>query len=171
MTFNIAQIEFFLVGSSGIKTLESVLEECKERAQDRMPIKVCFRIYDENQEITFLAKKIKAWNEKYGDFGELIKTYKFLPKSLNSLIFWLIGRKKIIWKADLDKIVCLSVCNHLRLRKNIAIERSDHSYRYVKNYERYELEGSVKKAANRWIFVFEPNELLADKNKLLAAIM
>lgn len=168
---NLIQVEFFLVDIKSSRSLEVLILECHERIDDESPIKICFRFYDLDDKISILAKKIKIWTEKNGAFGERLLNEVSYPKFFNSLRIWWFGRKVLIWKAKLDQIVKQTVCDHLRLRKTIAIKCPDNSYRYVKKNERYELEGMVKKSTSNWIFIFAPNKLLSDKNKLVAEVM
>ena len=171
MSSNIAQIEFFLAGKDSNQSLEKFMEECHDRMDQGSPIKLCFRIYDENHEITTLSHKINDWENQYGTFGELITRPNWQPNLFDSLRHKWLLRKRNSWKDRLEKLLRQMVCDHLRLRKDIAIECPDRSYRFVQNDERYELEGSVKRTVNCWVFVFAPNDILANTNKTVTFSM
>lgn len=59
----------------------------------------------------------------------------------------------------------------VRASQDVAVERSDHSFRPMRREEAYELVVAAEKATGTWLFVYKSNDLLADKNEMVACAM
>jgi len=180
---NIIQAEFFHVGGDDV-TLKEVLRECAERAADghelsavlgretQFGIKTVVRFFDEDGSITEIVQQIEQTKQRRKD---LFETFSRAPspwqtRRLNSQLQKLAGEIDEL-KKEVRQLVMHKVNYVARTPGNAALELADHSFRLIRDDERHELCEAVCGAVDFWIFVFEPNELLADKNELITSVM
>jgi hypothetical protein len=183
--YNIVQAEFFLVGVKSAKSMRALSVQMKERLLDgleltlatgtevKSSIKAGVRFYDTDGSLTKKVAHIQAWEDAYTAALERLgnsSTSRFgrwwLGRRLRRL-----GSKKEPEKDRLVAYAAQAVIQALADKRLVGIERNDHSYRLIHRNEAYELAESVNRAESAWVFIFKPNDLLADKNEIIAASM
>lgn len=179
---NIVQVEFFHVGGDTAPSIEALLEECYERTseglelilsghEERSQIKTVVRFFDDTGEFTTIALRAKTLMKRDGElFDEIINS--------NGLRYWWLSiqfRRLARQQNELrERVKALAV---IRLRKaiknsrDVAVQRFDHRFRLIRGNEKHELIESAAKSKSVWLFVFQPNDLLADTNVSVAYAM
>lgn len=179
---NIVQAEFFHVGGDQTPSLEALFAECGERLSDGLElvlqghepysrIKTVVRFFDESGVLTNLA--LKAERLKKQD-KELLDNFV----RASGLRRWFLDRRSrrlaaqtLTLREDARVLAADQLCKTLQARREIAVERSDHSFRIAKKDETHELAESAHRSKGVWLFVFQPNNLLADTNTSVASLM
>jgi hypothetical protein len=177
---NILQYEFFHVGGRGV-TFDNLFSECDERTLDNLQlimhgnkpgtgIKTVIRIYDTEGKITDIANKIKGLNELL-DLFSLMPRRTFIHSILiNYEVDYVYKELKLL--LETLSLYAIDYLNRaLKESLSVAVEKDDHSFREVKKEELLDIVQSVKFSKGFWLFVFEPNNLLADKNKNVVSVM
>lgn len=179
---NIAQVEFFHVGGRHTTSLDALFDESGERIADGLEfvlqegeaksgIKTVVRFYDESGALTRIARKAAELSSKnralLNDFvkaGSLRRWWLDLQSCrLAGQSIALKEQVKLLAAEQLRKAVIAS--------RDVAVERSDHAFRPMRREEAHELIVAAEKAKGVWLFVFKPNDLLADKNTAVAHVM
>jgi hypothetical protein len=170
MPDNIAQIELFLYRPENI---ESIFQEVSRRAKDGKRLKLVVRIADTDRTIYEQVIKTKAAREEYKDYLERLR-HEFVDAS-HWRRWWMARRRKKLMRKKIHADVHLleaalsglerTVCS----KGDIALEPYPQApLRLVRPEERYDLLETARRAYGVWVWVFEPNEILADSNNLLA---
>jgi hypothetical protein len=183
MAENILQFEFSHVNGEETKTLDNVLMQCLERTIDVLElrlgggvpigsgIKTGIRIYDSGEQVTNVACRVKALEA----LCEKMVWKEVRPVSLvgcfNRFRLDRITHKIEISKSSIHEYAAEYLNRALHEPLNIGIEKNDHSFRPARNEEIHELIEAAKRAKSFWLFVFEPNDLLADVNKGIVSLM
>jgi hypothetical protein len=181
---HIVQAEFFHVGGDAHPSLTSVLQESFKRmveyasieAHDdtsRFGIKTCVRFYDTDGAITAYAHLLEKRDAQ-------IRSYEIALESrtLSGLKQWwynelhrrLVG-KRLDARKQTTRMVTQAFRAALKYKRDVCIERADRSFRPVFDNEKHELAEAVSRAVGVWVFVFAPNDIVADNNELVARIM
>ncbi len=131
---------------------------------------------------------IRFYDDDRGSITAEVKHYNEMEKVHEELVR-LVIRSGGLWRWFLDisarrvagkKQKAREVHKRLVLKRlweiawdpqSIAVEKRDHHFRFVREDEKHEILEAVGKGKGLWIFVFEPNDLLADSNKLVASAM
>lgn len=181
---NILQYEFFHVGGPGV-SLKQVFAECAERACDSLElvmrghesgtgIKTVIRIYDTDGKVTALANERKEL-ETQNDKLFLMSRKWFIPPLIHSR---LTGRKIGIIFSKLDEFrreIHLYAVDYLTRALHeplsVAVKGDDYSFIEAQMDELHELAQSARVAKAFWLFVFEPNNLLAKENRGVVHVM
>lgn len=177
---NLLQYEFFHVGGEGV-TLEKVLAEATERTADNLAlavagddtgpgIKTVLRIYDTGGQVTHWAKLIQDLEAKR-------EVHFNAPRSKsisNWYARWQIDR--INKRIEQCKRLIVNYCiEHLdksfKGEWRVARETWDHDFRPARRSEYTDLQLAASVAKSFWLFVFEPNDLLAKKNQEVVYVM
>lgn len=181
---NVLQYEFFHLEG---ETLEEILENHWKRTGDSLDLvlagsdigsrsKTVIRIYDTQGKVT-------AWVQEYKSLRHDLTE----PHNVSAQVpIWrwrerrqakqLHTRQKAGWsrKEVLHELISTYCTQYIEslLRGNgngIARERLDSTFRHVQRNELLELAQATKVATRLWVFVFEPNDLLADTNELITS--
>ena len=170
MPDNIAQIELFLYKPENI---ESIFQEAARRAKDGARLKLVVRIADTDAEIYAQVVKAKAIREKFKDY--LMRYRHEADYASNVRRWWMARRRKKLVREKMDADAHLldaalsGLERAVRCQDDIALEPHPQApLRLVRPDERYELLETARRAYGVWVWIFEPNEILADSNKLLA---
>jgi len=181
---NIVQAEFFHVGGRNTSSLEDLFEEMSERIKESLPlalagietgtgIKTALRFFDQDNHLTVLTKKLQSMEDLYTSILESLGTTS--PNSWHRWYFGMQLRKFAKQKSALSEKVeqaAIAACiASLQSNKPFGVERMDRSYRTIKPEERHNFQEKVQGAKGVWLFIFEPNDLCADKNKLVTTMM
>lgn len=166
---NIVQVEFFHVGKK-CKSLEELAADCQERVDIGSPIKTVVRFNDECGNFTAMALKGKKLESRT---RQLLKDFNlarrmrrwFLASQMQRLM-----RKQIALHEEAQVLVQKELRRIVRSSRSLAIERSNRSFRPLHSGEAHELMESIVAATGMWLFVFEPNSLLSDENRLIASL-
>lgn len=182
MGMNIVQAEFFHVGGKDTPSLDALLEDCGRRAADgfelalhrgeaRSGIKTVVRFIDSDDTLTNIALRAEALERRD---REIMKSFQ----STSGLRRWWLNTqsrrlaRKIILLKDRARAQSVKLLRKaIRLSYHVALERPDRSFRLIRKDEAHELLEAATKARSVWIFVFRPNDLLADKNRMIACAM
>jgi hypothetical protein len=175
---NLVQVEFFHVQG---ETLEDVFSQCAEKVADGLElvlqglsasngIKTVVRFFDDGPMTEFV--QLSSTTEKRKE--ELIALYQ-QTRGLRRVLTRIQLRTVILSRNMQTKrrvgIAAYWLQQAIEKRSPIAIEIEEHRFREARPDELHELYESAKAAKNAWIFVFEPNQLLSDKNKYITYIM
>lgn len=178
---NILQYEFFHIGGKTVSSFDEVLKECSERTAENLllamagddtgpGIKTVVRIYDADGQVTRLTQRVnelEALNEKYcnaprsNPFSnwyarwQIERLNRHMDNVKKSIVDYFIG---YIGKSFNDE-------------RSVAKETWNNAFRPLRRDEYIELHHVAISTKNLWLFVFEPNDLLADENKLVTSIM
>lgn len=170
---NIIQAEFFLVSvCKPGQTLEGLMRQCAERQAEGMPIKAVVRFYDRDDRVTAQVQRYAELSSKH---EELVSTFS---KTKHKLWRWVLDVTvgDIACMRAKAKDMCLQRARKclreaVRGAEPVAVETRSHHFRDLRDNEKHELLESVERSSSAWLFVFEPNDLLADSNKLVASAM
>jgi hypothetical protein len=175
---NIVQAEFCHVDARNAPSLRALLAECMERLvegldltlsgkEHRSGIKTVVRFYDETGALTALtqqAKKVAADHEELvlGSYSAGWLQRKLLNRRHRKLV-----EQKISLRKDCRVATYQYLREAIQTSKEIAIEKSNHRFRMARREELHELYESVASTNSMWLFIFRPNDLLADQNTLV----
>jgi hypothetical protein len=170
MPDNIAQIELFLYKPENI---ESIFQEAARRARDGARLKLVVRIADTDAEIYAQVVRAKAIREKFNEY--LARYRREADYASYARRWWMARRRKKLVRekigadAHLLDAALSGLERAIRTKDDIALEPHPQApFRLVRPDERYELLETARRAYGVWVWIFEPNEILADSNKLLA---
>lgn len=166
---NIAQLEFLLYTPDDLQT---IISETISRAKDGQRNKIVVRIFDTDDVLTAHVQKMQVLRIRSDAF------YTWLPADFCEWPFWRRwpvswNRKRLAAKQrNLDKsLVELGIealRQTIKYEGPIGIEDDPRApFRLVRHAELYELLEACSRAQGIWVFIFEPNELLADKNTVI----
>jgi hypothetical protein len=167
---NIAQIEFFHVKlDSG--TTQEFLSDISERIAEGSKIKTVVRILDEGGFITELVLALRRTQDRREKLLEMMLDCGTWWRPWLNFRFQKLGKKeeKLKKQALLVSVRQLDAAVHTS--SQIAIELPDHRFRLAKPNEMHELLETARKATGVWLFVFKPNDLLADENTYVVYAM
>lgn len=171
MPENIAQLEFFLVR---FDNFEHIVSEVSRRAEDGKRVKLVVRIYDKRGVLTKHVRMMQKLR-KHSEVFYQGPSFDFAGRP--SLRRWLLTwRRRRLAAKNLDTQSKLLGLALRELRATISqhglIGIEDYPggpFRYVQNNELHELWETARRAASAWAFVFKPNDLLADRNSVIAS--
>ncbi len=179
---NIVQAEFFHVGGNNVDSLEELGNEIFGRVQDGLPLamegievppplKTVVRFYDDDGAVTAFVKEAARLRENHDLLFEAFPSAGWFRR-------WWIDRQtaqlagKIVdAKGEALILAIRQFAAAVQASKPIGVECLDHSFRPMKPEESHELVEKVEAAKSLWLFVFQPNDLLADSNKSIARLM
>lgn len=180
MKRNILQYEFLNVCGDEA-TLESVLAESAARVEEYLPmaqyddrgpqIKTVVRIYDDSSNtVTRLVQHIEAFQAKKNALLFSVENGIYSTWCKSVKINALQGK---IDKAKQKVLEYYSryLTEAFTQYRALAIEILDHSFRAVERDEHVELFQALRMQKDLWMFVFNPNDLLADKNEMITHFM
>lgn len=170
---NIIQAEFFHVGGAGkIESLEDFVSGCLERATEGSRLKTVVRFYDDD------SGRITAQVKHYNEMEKVHEGLVRLVIRSGGLWRWFLdisARRVAGKKRKAGEVHKRLVLNRMREiaqdPQSVAVEKRDHHFRFVREDEKHEILEAVGRGKSLWIFVFEPNDLLADSNKIVASAM
>lgn len=172
--YNVLQYEFFHVGGKSIRSSEDGIAKCFEQTTTnlaraiagediRSGIKTVVRIYDIDGQVTHWVKQTK--------YLEAQREFYLNTPSSNIFTDWFVkwqikqlnqglntARKSVVeyFTEYIDK--------SFNGEEGVAKETLDHAFRSAKQEEYIELQQSAIMSKGLWLFIFEPNDLLADEN-------
>lgn len=169
MPGNIVQLEFFLHKAQDIA---GIYAEALARFRDDARIKRVVRIIDIDDEIT--AQAMEAVAQK-GAFEAYL-----LYECRESRVAWFwhrlrmsrrrrkLGQKCAQARARLIETSLDRLENAANNGEGVAVEEDTCApLRFARDNELYGLLEAARRARGVWVFVFEPNDILADSNKLI----
>lgn len=177
MVANIAQIELFHVG--GQKTFGELSREILARVHEDLSagdfdrptsIKTCFRIYDWSGDMTRYALDLESMPSLVDDY----EAYTSAPTRLGRWLASRRERRNSRRRANLKQMMTADAGRLVReaidASDSVAIEVAEHRYRMMRRDEATEMRSRATHYSHAWLFVFEPNELLADRNEIVGSI-
>ncbi len=179
---NIVQAEFFHVGGKNVRSLQKLLEECDERIAEghelalegietNSRIKTVVRFFDSDGSMTAFAREFEEANRrKEAAFAGFMEAGNWKREWMNLRSRRLAG-KILALKGQAAKRAAQALKAGARLPNQIAVERQDHSFRLARKDELHELCEAAQRATSVWLFIFEPNNLLAERNEPVANVM
>lgn len=178
---NIIQAEFFHVGGKGL-SLEEVFAECRERTADSRElsqagiendphIKTVIRFFDKEGILTQAVIEAEEMRKHDEELSNHVSRSWGPVRWLLGMWLHLIERKIAVIDNDLRVATTLGCATIILSKETVAVEKFDHSFRVVRPEERYDLLQSVCASTSVWVFVFEPNDMLADKNEMIACFI
>jgi len=160
---NIAQIEFFHT-AIGAVSLDMFLGDMYERIVDGSRLKTAVRLLDEGNFITELALTIYQKQDCYSSLLEALFHSRGLRSRFLNFKFKRLAKKIQTLKEQALVVGVQQLDAAIHTSRQIAVELPDHRFRLAKPDEMHELLEAARRATGAWFFVFEPNDLLADKN-------
>ena len=182
MQHNIAQVEFFHVGGKDTPSLDVLFDECGERIADGLElvlqgceaksgIKTVVRFFDESGSLTKIALKAarlsrqdRALMNNFANAGGLRRWWLDIQSRR-------LAGQSIALKEKLRMLAAEQLREAISASRDVAVECFDHSFRPMRREEAHELIVATEKAKSAWLFVFKPNDLLANKNTAVAHAM
>ena len=178
---NIVQAEFFHVGGENINSLEELRDEVFGRVADNLPlamegievssgVKIVVRFYDDDGTITALVQEAACMRKSHDLLFEAFPSAGWFRRR------WIDRRTSQLAAKILEaKDEALALATHqltfaVQASRPIGVERADYSFRPMKAEEARELCEKAVVAKGVWLFIFEPNDLLADSNKMVASL-
>lgn len=172
----VIQVEYFAFDATG--SLDDLFAYAAARAEETLPdflnglidtgpgLKICVRFHDKSGEVTELIERVKR--SKTIEEG----AFQNAREANNWVLFirywrWRLAKNKAEKEATKLRF---SLINAI-VNQTVAIERYDHSYRLVRADEKHELTSNIKRWQHFWIFVYAPNDLLADNNEVVLSLM
>lgn len=170
MAENIAQLEFLLYAPDD---LGNIIKETVSRAQDGRRNKLVIRIFDTDKVLTKHVRMMQVLEIRSEAF------YEWLPADFLERPFWerwlIERRRRRVAAKNLDaerKLVKLSLSQlRMTIKREGPIGLEDYPgapFRLVRHNELHELFETASRAQGIRAFVFKPNELLADRNTIVA---
>lgn len=170
MPENIAQLEFFLCEFDGP---EHIVGEVVSRAKDGKRIKLVVRIFDIGNMLTRHVRMMQRLEMSSEAF------YRRLPADFLQRPFWERwpadwrrrwgAAKSLDAKRKLTELGVEALRETIKREGPIGIESYPGApFRLARHNELHELLESASHAKNVWAFIFKPNELLADRNTVVA---
>jgi hypothetical protein len=181
---NIVQIEFFHVGENMTESLGDLFMEIGERVQENWPlamtgeeanpgIKTALRFYENYNDLTMAAIEVERLKQHH---DVILKQYQ--DSSVSKWQKWnlrnqlrKLNRQWSTLRANTCEVARLSCVSALLSKQPVATERADRSFRLARPEELHELQEMALKAKGIWLFIFEPNNLLASANKRIVSLM
>lgn len=179
---NIIQAEFFHVGGEDINSLEDLSAELSERIADGLElvlqggesyssIKTVVRFFDRNGSVTRLTQKFERMNQrKEAVFKASMSANGLKQVWLNFQSRYYVNKAYSLRK-QAEHLAVQEFITAIRKLNEIAVECVDHSFRHARSNEIHDLCERAQMATGIWLFIFKPNDLLADKNELVARVM
>ena len=168
-TRNIVQAEFFHVGGKGVKTLEALDAEILGRVADGAPIKTTVRFFDEGGFITDFVLNLASIEEHESSLVAAVSRTRGWKKSFLGRRHHRLVRRTLDLKARRARLAALQLRTAIETSRKVAVELPDRSFRPVAPDERHDLLEAAERATDAWIFVFKPNDLLADCHEDVAS--
>lgn len=173
MPENIAQLEFFLFKAENVK---SIAREVDLRARDNKRIKLVLRLFDTGNRLTEFTRKMDVLR------GQSQAFHDHLPSNIISLPWWRrwwidrqskrLARKSLDYAKHMLELAIEELKDTVRNEKVIALESYPGApFRLVRHNELLELVEAANRAHGVWVFIFAPNELLADRVTLVTRAM
>ncbi|MSR70822.1 hypothetical protein EXS62_02165 [Candidatus Kaiserbacteria bacterium] len=167
---NIVQAEFFHVDVRAA-SLNSMLSEVSERKADGSPIKTTVRFYDTHGFVTDFVSRAGVLRRQRIETAAAFAQAGFVRR-------WFLDRKsrrlagKILEAKRYAKdLAAERVDKVINTGGKIAVECPDRSFRWARGEELYELCLATGKATGVLLFLFQPNDLLADKDSPVGCFM
>ncbi len=174
---NIVQAEFFHVGGKNT-SLGGLFKECGERVAEDLPlilqgveprsqIKTVVRFFDRDGSITAFARRFEQTEQR---FDALLSASGWRRRWLNFRSRRWAGNILAL-KEQAANLAAQELEASIQASDQVAVECLDNSFRPARKDELHELCEAARRATGVWLFVFEPNDLLADKNESVARVM
>ena len=179
---NVLQYEFFHVGGKSVSSLGYELAECAEQAMDNLPlavagndissdIKTVVRIYD-------IDGRVTRWTRQVKELKAQQEVHVNTPRSnlfTNLYARWQIGRlqKRVDrYKEHMVEYYFMYVSKFLYTDSvNVAREIQENIFRPAEMGEYIDLTLRGNTAKNFWLFIFEPDDLLANRTNMIIGMM
>ena len=178
---NIIQMECFHVGGKDVRSLKQLFTQMKERVESGLAlaargietpngIKTVVRFYDSGaitakvlKYVRLEKKEEKRWQTFLSTSGirREIAGYRYHRLAVKT------GRKR----QSLFSLIVREFASQVSKREEVAVETFGHSFRLARKEELHELQEAARVAKGFWIFLFKPNNLLADRNEIVASVM
>jgi hypothetical protein len=170
---NIIQAEFFHVGGEEeiFTSVGDVMDEIEERQRDGSRIKTVVRFFDEDGTITDLALLINKEETKDTLIRENFLSFGWFGRKMASIKLQKLSRKIFLMR-EMHKILIINKIRFaIKNLRQIAVEDRDHIFRMIEPNEKYELIVSIEASKSLWVFIFEPNHILAEVNEEVVNVM
>lgn len=177
----VLQYEFFHVGGNNVGSFLDIVEECLERISDNIEIvltgtstgseiKTVVRIYDLEGEVTIWAKQVI-------DLEAQREIHIYAPRK-NPITDWYAKWQIARIDRQIDSLKELILSYFIRYIDmsfkqdwNVSREIWDHTFCPARRDEYIELHEAATMSKGFWLFIFEPNDLLAGKNKKIVSVI
>lgn len=177
---NVVQAEFFHVG--GAASLGEHLAEMGNRIADSLELcllpdapgpglKTVVRFHDTTGSVTEHAQQLEWLKNERDRLIQKPCIAQWLRVVWRNIQINTLSRKIEKRAPALRLRVLAGLEGAIRAGRPVAIEVMDHSFRPLRQNETHELLESVRRAKGLWIFVFAPNGLLADENKVIVSVI
>lgn len=179
---NLVQAEFFHVGGEG-STLESVLQECAERINENFElalsevetnsrIKTVVRFFDNSGTLTAHVReesRVRGLIKRLQD--QLLLGNFWLANSWYNLKLSRLYEKRTELESKRMVLTYKLLQDVVKSGKPIAVEKNDHSFRPVRDDERYDLLVAANRGKDLWLFIFKTAGILTNEPTPVTHIM
>ena len=179
---NIVQAEFFHVGGDDTGSLDELFKQMGERVADTLPlalsgipttsgIKTVVRYYDDSGAVTAYTSRMLRLTKRKEELRQAVWHAKGLRKVWYSFLLRHVRGSYLLNCTSAQQLAAEWLQKTIEHGGRVAVEVLDHCFRDAKKNELHELLEAARRSKGAWLFVFEPNDLLADSNKSVAHVM
>lgn len=179
---NLAQVEFFHVGrkcnpsaeeyaAATESLIEEMLASVNTGARVSSRLKTVVRFYDYTNVLTSLALESKRLRDIDTIFSGEYKVASIPGQVLISRCIQDNAKVRLMLARATLRNAVIELRNSIKVLREIAIEKSDHTFRSAQKDELHEIVEAATGSHAVWLFVFEPNDLLSLTNKSVASAM
>lgn len=166
----IVQAEFFLVPMEG--SLDTVNAQIDEALKNRVSIKTCVRFFDTRGLVVKAAMHAHIAEARSTALLDVLSLSQAPEHAHEFGAPYQSAREEFsVRKQDLRRCVVREVRFAMQKNLGLALEQNDRSYRPMLPDEHEKLIKDIGRSSGVWVFLFPPNNLLADGHKQSLAVM
>lgn len=166
----IVQAEFFLVRMEG--SLDTVRRRSEEAFEKGASIKTCVRFFDTRGLVARAVMHAHVAQSRRKALLEILALSKEPAYAQEFGGLYQSAREEYsVRKSDLRRCVIRELRFTMQKDLRLALEQNDHSYRPMLVGEHAKLTKDIASASDCWVFLFPPNNLLADSHTDFLSVM
>jgi hypothetical protein len=166
---NLVQVEFFNVDVSDYGSIEELRAELGEYIACGADIKTKVRFFDDDGTLTRIAERAEVLRAAIDHYYEEKERTGRIRRFSYWKYKWNFAARRTILK-DIPILGAEALRRAVEQKRAVAIERNNYSFTPMAGNEALELVRYTRQAKQAWLFVFKPNDLLSEKNELIAHV-
>jgi hypothetical protein len=169
----------------GDRSLDDLKAECDERTKEisidiaagmksyflSNGIKLCVRYYDADGSATKFIRESEEIEYAYGATLMSLSSTTGWRKIWQHIKFNRLAKRRSSNERRRIDVAVGGLTQALSKRAPVGVEDWEHRYRPLRREEAHELVEAARASKSAWLFLFSHNDLLADKNKCIVALM
>ncbi len=169
----IVQAEFFHITNFKLASLDEVFNECVERVYENSRVKTTLRFYDDGEVLQRVAKeaRLERLDSEFDKRAERNRQRKGIFRLLHTMRHVSVMKKMQKLRESRVAFMADQVAEVFEDKRAILIEDLDRSFRLLRLDEQHEVLEAIRQSPAVWIFLFDHNDLAADKQKILGSSM